>query len=66
VTGPQGPHDEDDRRTLTNLLAAIAMLLVAIAAICRTRVLDEQRRNLVACVEAGRRDCLRRVDADME
>jgi hypothetical protein len=36
VTGPRGPDDDDDRRTLTNLLAAIAAVWV-------TRVLDKRR-----------------------
>jgi hypothetical protein len=64
VSGPHGPNDEDDRRTLSNLLAAIALLVVAIAGIWLIRTLDA-RRKLEACAEAGRRDCLERLEPDL-
>jgi hypothetical protein len=53
--------EERERRTLVNLLAAIALLFLAISAVWLMRFLDE-RRKLELCIEAGRRDCLRRFD----
>ena len=54
--------DDDDRqerarRTLVNLIAAIAVLTVAIGAVWAFKALDEQRR-LQRCLDSGRRDCI--------
>ena len=57
--------DEDERRATSNLIAAIVLLLLAIAAIWLLRFLDD-RRKLQACLEAGRRDCLSRFDPSVE
>ena len=50
-----------ERRTFVNLVAAIAMLILAIAAIWLLGFLDDKRK-VQACLEAGRRDCLQRFD----
>ncbi len=47
---------DDDHRTRTNLYAAVAVLLIAIAAFLVFNRLDEQRK-LQRCVDSGRRDC---------
>ena len=52
---------ERERRTFVNLVAAIAMLILAIAAIWLLGFLDDKRK-VQACLEAGRRDCLQRFD----
>jgi len=56
-----GETDEREHRTFVNLVAAIAVLVLAIAAIWLLNFLDEKRK-IQACVEAGRRDCLQRFD----
>jgi hypothetical protein len=53
--------EESQHRTFVNLLAAITVLLLAIAAIWLLGFLDDKRR-IQACLEAGRRDCLQRFD----
>jgi hypothetical protein len=53
---------EREQRTFVNLLAAILLLLLAMAAIWLIRSLDERRR-LELCVESNRRGCLGRFDA---
>ena len=53
--------EEGQHRTFVNLVAAIAMLVLAIAAIWLLGFLDEKRK-IEACAEAGRRDCLQRFD----
>jgi hypothetical protein len=55
-------REERERRALVNLLAAIALLVLAIAGVWLMRFLDE-RRKMELCIEAGRRDCLRRFDS---
>jgi hypothetical protein len=57
----ESEREDRERRTLVNLLAAIALLLLAIAAISVMRFLDE-RRKIEMCIEGGRGDCLRRFD----
>jgi hypothetical protein len=57
----ENEREERERRTLVNLLAAIALLVVAISAVWLMNYLD-QRRKLELCLEAGRRDCLGRFD----
>jgi hypothetical protein len=59
--GNEAERDERERRTFVNLLAAIALLVLAIAGVWLMRFLDE-RRKMEPCIEAGRRDCLRRFD----
>jgi hypothetical protein len=58
----ESEREEQERRTLVNLLATIALLVVAIAAVWLIFYL-EARRELELCLEAGRRDCLERFDA---
>ncbi len=52
------PDDTDyaHRRTV-NLVAAIAILVLAIILVVAVNMLDEQRR-MQRCVDSGRRDCL--------
>ena len=57
----ESEREERELRTFVNLLAAIALLVLAIAGVWLMRFLDE-RRKIETCVEAGRRDCLRRFD----
>jgi hypothetical protein len=52
---------EREHRTFVNLVAAIAILILAIAAIWLIGFLDDKRK-IQACLEAGRRDCLQRFD----
>ena len=52
---------EREQRTFVNLVAAIAILILAISAIWLLGFLDDKRK-LQACLEAGRRDCLQRFD----
>lgn len=54
--GDDDDSEERSRRTLVNLVAAIAVLLVAIGAVWAFKALDEQRR-LQRCLDSGRRDC---------
>ena len=51
------PDDTDyaHRRTV-NLVAAIALLVLAIIVVVAMNMLDEQRR-MQRCVDSGRRDC---------
>ena len=53
--------EERQHRAFVNLVAAIAILVLAIAAIWLLNFLDTKRK-IQACVEAGRRDCLQRFD----
>ena len=57
----QDEREEQERRTLINLLAAVVLLALAIAAVWLLRYIDE-RRKIEACLEAARNDCLRRYD----
>ena len=52
-----------DRRGLVNLIAVIAILLLAIGAVWLLRQID-QSRKIEACLEAGRRDCAKIVQPD--
>ena len=54
-------QEESQHRTLVNLFAGAAVLMLAIAAIWLLGFLDEKRK-IQACIEAGRRDCLQRFD----
>ena len=54
--------EESQHRTFVNLVAAITVLVLAIAAIWLLGFLDDKRK-IQACVEAGRRDCLQRFDS---
>jgi hypothetical protein len=53
--------EESQHRTFVNLVAAIMVLVLAIAATWLLGFLDDKRK-IQACVEAGRRDCLQRFD----
>jgi hypothetical protein len=53
--------EERQQRVFINLVAAIMVLALAIAAIWLLNFLDGKRK-IEACVEAGRRDCLQRFD----
>jgi hypothetical protein len=54
--------EENQHRAFVNLVAAITVLALAIAAIWLLGFLDDKRK-IQACLEAGRRDCLQRFDA---
>ena len=54
-------RQEREHRTFVNLVAAIAILVLAIAAFWLLGFLDDKRK-VQACLEAGRRDCLQRFD----
>jgi hypothetical protein len=54
-------EEESQHRTFVNLVAAIAVLALAIAAIWLLGFLDDKRK-IQACIEAGRRDCLQRFE----
>ena len=60
---PPGPDPVDDEahRNLVNLLAAIFVIVLAIAAIWVFRALDERRR-LENCLASGRRDCIELIE----
>jgi hypothetical protein len=47
---------DNEHRTLVNLVAVIAILVLAIGAIWVMRELD-QSRKIEQCLEMGRRDC---------
>jgi hypothetical protein len=51
------PPEQEAHRKLVNLLAAIVILTLAIAAIWVFKLLDDQRK-LANCAASGRRDCL--------
>ncbi|MCC0000114.1 MAG: hypothetical protein M9883_08595 [Methylobacteriaceae bacterium] len=52
------PDDTDyAHRRLVNLVAAIALLILAIILVVAMNLLDNQRR-LQRCLDSGRRDCL--------
>ncbi len=64
MSGPEPPaedSDDDGRRTFVNLVAAIAVLVLAIAAFWAMKSLDDQRK-LQNCLDSGRRDCLERIE----
>ena len=56
--------EERRHRVFVNLVAAIAVLVLAIAAFWLMKVLDE-RRKLENCLMSGRRDCLERLEPDL-
>ena len=58
---PADEREEREHRVFVNLMAAIAMLVLAIAAIWLLRFMDD-RRKIESCLEAGRRDCLQRYE----
>lgn len=53
-------EDETDyaHRNLVNLVAAIALLVLAIVFIVAINMIDNQRK-LQRCVDSGRKDCFR-------
>lgn len=53
---PELPEDQA-HRTLVNLIAAVFVLVLAIAAFWLLKTLDERRR-LENCLASGRRDCI--------
>jgi hypothetical protein len=54
--GPSSDGTDYDRRTLINLLAAIFLCLIALAAAYVITTLDRQWK-LERCIASGRRDC---------
>jgi hypothetical protein len=56
VPSPEPPEEEAHRK-FVNLLAAIVILALAIAAVWVFKALDDQRK-LANCAASGRRDCL--------
>jgi hypothetical protein len=64
VSEPQRSDEESDERrhrVFVNLVAAIAVLVLAIAAFWLMKTLDE-RRKLENCLMSGRRDCLEQIE----
>ena len=55
------PPEDEGHRNLVNLLAAIFVIVLAIAAIWVVKALDERRR-LENCLASGRRDCLELIE----
>jgi hypothetical protein len=53
---PEPPEDQA-HRNFVNLIAAVFVLVLAIAAIWVFKTLDEHRK-LENCIASGRRDCL--------
>jgi len=58
---PSPETEERQHRTFVNLMAAIAVLVLAIAAFWVMKTLDE-RRKLENCLSSGRRDCLEWIE----
>ena len=56
-----GESEEREHRVFINLLAAIVVLAVGVAAMWLLGFLDDKRK-IQACLEAGRRDCLQRFE----
>ena len=52
------PQDETDyaHRNTVNLVAAIALLVIAIGLVVALKMIDDQRK-MQRCVDSGRRDC---------
>ena len=64
MSEPERSEEEsEDRqhRVFVNLVAAIAVLVLAIAAFWLMKTLDE-RRKLENCLNSGRRDCLEWIE----
>jgi hypothetical protein len=61
VSDPRDDHGDDDSRTRANLIAIIAVLLLAGGAYWLMTALDAHRK-LMDCVASGRRDCLERIE----
>ena len=55
MTSPPDETDYAHRRTV-NLVAAIALLVLAIILVAAMNMLDNQRK-MQRCVDSGRRDC---------
>ena len=58
---PADDSEDDERRVFVNLVGAIVVLALALAAFWLMKTLDE-RRKLENCVNSGRRDCLEWVE----
>ncbi len=58
---PADDSEDDGRRVFVNLVGAIVVLALALAAFWLMKTLDE-RRKLENCVNSGRRDCLEWVE----
>ena len=61
MSEPRDDRDDDDRRTRANLIAIIAVLLIAGGAYWLLKTLDEHRK-LMDCVASGRRNCLEQIE----
>jgi hypothetical protein len=62
MTGERHDDTDYDQRTLANLTATIALLLVAIAIVWTLQQI-ERESVLEGCVVSGRIDCLDRIGA---
>jgi hypothetical protein len=62
VSSPEPPEDEAHRK-FVNLLAAIVILALAIAAVWVFKLLDDQRK-LANCAASGRHDCIPLENSD--
>jgi hypothetical protein len=69
VSAPPPPNSEPPEdlahRNFVNLVAAIFLIILAIAAIWVVKTLDEHRR-IENCIASGRRDCLILVDPNAD
>jgi hypothetical protein len=63
VNGDAADVEESEHRVFVNLLATIALLVLAIAAIWLLEFLDD-KRQIQSCLEAGRNDCSRQLDSE--
>ena len=54
-------HDDDARRTRANVVAVIAVALIAAGAYWLLKTLDDHRK-LMDCVASGRRNCLEQIE----
>jgi hypothetical protein len=55
------PQEDEAHRNFVNLIAAIFVLVLAIAAIWVFKALDEHRQ-IENCIASGRRDCINLID----
>jgi len=61
VSDPRDDPGDDDRRTRANVVAIIAVLLLAGGAYWLMKSLDEHRK-LLDCVASGRRNCIEQIE----
>jgi hypothetical protein len=61
VNDARNDHDDDDRRTRANLVAIVAVLLLAGGAYWLIKTLDEHRK-LLDCIASGRHNCVEQIE----